>query len=96
MIAILLLAITLVWQDNSTDELGFNIEKTISGNCINGFYEVLQVGVDVTSWTDNLSQPGDCYRVNAFNSDGTSAYTNTAQIPLSSPPPCHGKGKKCQ
>ena len=95
-LAVVLLAITLSWQDNSSDELGFNIEKTISGNCTEGFYQVTQVGVDVTSWVDTMAQPGDCYRVDAFNSNGVSAWTNTAQVPVVQPPPCRNKGKKCR
>jgi hypothetical protein len=98
MTTIILFAIMLTWQDNSFNESGFNIEKTISGNCTDGFVKIVQVSSDITSWVDNLAQPGDCYRVNAFNSDGTSGYTNTAQVPVVNPPPppCRNKGKKCR
>ena len=93
-----LIAITLTWQDNSDNELGFNIEKTISGNCTTGFFKVASVGVDINSWVDTLGQPGDCYRVDAYNADGVSAFSNTAQVPLPdpTPPPCRNKGKKCR
>ena len=98
---IMLLAVVLSWQDNSSDELGFKIQKTISGDCVNGFYDVATVGVDITSWADDLGHPGDCYRVDAFNDAGESAWSNMAQIPVPQPPPvqqppptCHGKGKR--
>lgn len=79
--------VTLLWTDNSTNELGFNVEKTISGNCISGWFQTATVPVDVTTWVDELSHPLDCYRVAAFNSVGLSAYSNTAQVPLAPPPP---------
>src|SRR6185436_16104916 len=70
-----LLAVMLSWQDNSNNEGGFLIEKTISGNCTSGFVEVARVGVNISLWADDLAQPGDCYRVAAFNNDGVSSYT---------------------
>lgn len=96
-IAGLSLAVTLSWQDNSFNELGFNIQKTISGNCADGWYDVARTGVDITSWVDNLGQPGDCYRVNAYNSDGVSTWSNVAQVPpvVVQPPPRRCKGKGC-
>lgn len=96
-ILVFLLAVTLSWNDNSFDELGFNIEKTISGNCMDGFFKVASVGVDIHTWVDELGQPGDCYRVDAYNADGISSYTNTAQVPVvQQPPPCRNRGKKCR
>jgi hypothetical protein len=91
LLAVLLFIATLTWNDNSWNEDGFIVQKTISGNCTDGWYEVARVGIDVTSWTDETSQAGDCYRVSAFNSDGESGYTNTAQVPEEKP--C--KGKHC-
>ena len=79
--------VMLLWTDNSTNELGFKGEKTISGNCTDGWFEVFTVGVNVTSWVDEFGQELDCYRLNAFNSSGVSAYSNTAQVPLAPPPP---------
>jgi len=100
---IVLLAVTLSWQDNSNDEKGFLIEKTISGNCSTGFVEIQRVGVNISLWADDLAHPGDCYRVAAFNDYGSSTYTNTAQVPViveppPQPPPCvtKGKSKKCR
>ena len=44
---ILLLALTLSWQDNSDNENGFVVEKTVSGNCTDGFATFAYVNVDV-------------------------------------------------
>lgn len=100
LITILLFAVMLSWQDNSNNESGFLIEKTISGNCSTGFIEIARVGVNISLWADDLAQPGDCYRVAAFGDGGASTYTNTAQVPQSPtiPPPCVSKGKsgKCR
>jgi len=93
---ILLFAVTLSWQDNSDNENGFMIEKSISGNCSTGFVEIARVGVNISLWADDLAQPGDCYRVAAFGDGGVSGYTNAAQVPPVLPPPCNNKGKKCR
>ena len=89
-----LLAITLSWNDNSTDELGFHVQKTISGNCVEGWFEVASTGVDIATWVDEMAQPGDCYRVSAYNADAESAYSNTAQVPMPEPDLCTNKNKK--
>ena len=68
------------------------IEKTVSGNCTDGFELFAYVGVNVETMQDNLSAPGNCYRVAAFNEKGISSYSNTAQVPQDKP--C--KGKKCR
>ncbi len=89
-----LLAITLLWDDNSWNEDGFIVQKTISGNCIDGWFEVARPGANVASWLDSTSAAGDCYRVSAYNADGMSTFTNTAQVPQEKT--CKGKGKNCR
>jgi len=99
MILILLFAVTLSWNDPNSFELGTIVEKTISGNCTSGFFEVARPGVNITLWTDELGQPGDCYRVAPFASGIVAPWSNTAQVPVLPPPPCknpNNKGKKCQ
>lgn len=92
-----LLAVTLTWQDNSDNEDGFLVHKTISGNCVDGWFEVARTGVNVATWVDELSQPGDCYRVAAFNTVGVSGFTNTAQIPVETPKQCKNpRSKHCR
>jgi hypothetical protein len=65
----------------------------VSGNCTTGFEIFAYVGIDVTSIIDNIGSTGDCYRVGAFNNDGVSSYSNTAQVAPPDPKRC--KGKKC-
>jgi hypothetical protein len=65
----------LSWTDNSNNESGFNIERKIGTN--GTFAQIATVGSNVTSYTDSNVTAGTtyCYRVNAFNSAGPSAYT---------------------
>jgi hypothetical protein len=65
----------LSWTDNSNNESGFKIERKIGTN--GAFAEIATVGGNVTSYTDSNVTAGTtyCYRVNAFNSAGASAYT---------------------
>lgn len=67
----------LTWSDNSDNEDGFSIERSVSG----GSFEVIaQVGADVETYADTTVETGFeyQYRVNAFNEFGYSGYTNTA------------------
>ena len=66
------------WTDNSDDEDGFSIERKLDPN---GTYVVIAtVGPNVTFYSDSslANSTTYCYRVNAFNSAGNSAYTNEA------------------
>lgn len=64
--------IRLVWTDNSVDELGFKIERSLDG--VN-FVQSASVGANVVSYTDNNLSPNTMYyyRVKAYNSAGDSA-----------------------
>lgn len=69
-------SITLNWNDNSTNETGFKIERKLgAGN----FSLIDSVGANVTTYTDNsISDTGlYYYRVYAFNSNASSGYSNT-------------------
>jgi PKD repeat protein len=70
------------WADNSADESGFSIERCLGVNCT-AFGQIATVGAGVTSLTDpfNLSNAAR-YRVRAFNSAGSSGYSNTAEVVL--------------
>jgi hypothetical protein len=67
--------LTLSWTDASDNEDGFGIERR-SGT--SAFQRIASVGSNVGTYTDpNLaSSTTYCYRVNAFNTAGNSAYTN--------------------
>ena len=68
----------LTWVDNSQNEDGFNIERKLGTT---GTFSLLAtVGPNVTSYSDNnlADSTTYCYRLNAFNSAGNSAYSNEA------------------
>ena len=67
--------LTLSWTDASDNEEGFGIERRTGTT---GFQRITSVGSNVSTYTDpNLaSSTTYCYRVNAFNTAGSSAYTN--------------------
>jgi hypothetical protein len=79
----------LTWVDNSQNEDGFNIERKVDTDST--FSLIATVGANVTSYyDDNLANNTTyCYRVNAFNDAGNSAYTNEAcgETPTTPPPP---------
>ena len=65
----------LAWTDNSNNENGFKIER--KPGTTGTFSQIAAVGVNVTTYTDtNLTDGATyCYRLAAFNSAGTSAYS---------------------
>ena len=69
--------LTLTWQDNSSDELGFKIERSINGGA---FAEIASVAADVTTYVDTNVTAGSphVYRVAAYNAIGNSPYSNVA------------------
>ena len=69
--------INLAWTDNSNNEDGFRIERSID-NLI--FLEIATVGANTTTYSDTLLPvPATYYyRVRAYNIGGNSAYSNTA------------------
>jgi len=68
--------LSLSWIDNSTSEDGFNIERRLGSGT--AFTQIATVGANVTSYIDNglLNATTYCYRVQAFNAAGVSAYSN--------------------
>lgn len=70
-------SVSLNWEDNSSNEAGFSIERSADGI---RFREVARVPADVVRYTDPDAKPGGTfhYRVSAFNAFGHSGYTNTA------------------
>jgi hypothetical protein len=80
--------INLSWHDNSGDELGFRIERSLDGFV---FAEIATVGSNVTSFNDTnaFADTFFFYRVSSFNNFGTSAPSNIAfaQTPANPIPP---------
>jgi len=65
----------LSWADNSSDETGFHVERKLG---VAGEYSVIATtSANVTSYDDSglADNTTYCYRVNAFNSAGNSAYS---------------------
>ena len=71
--------IALTWQDNSSDETGFKIERGSAGSPAS-FSEIATVGTDATSFNDTglNSNTTYTYRVRAYNSNGDSNYSGEA------------------
>jgi len=68
--------LNLTWNDNSTNEDGFSIERR-SGTS-GSFTQIATVGPNITSYTNSNLAGGSvyCYQVRAFNSSGDSSYSN--------------------
>jgi hypothetical protein len=68
--------LTLSWVDNSTSEDGFNIERRPGSSTT--FAQIATVALNVTSYPDGalLDATMYCYRVQAFNTAGSSGYSN--------------------
>ena len=69
--------LTLTWNDNSDNEEGFKIERSLAGA---SFVEIATVGANVATYTDTtvLEKESYTYRVKAYNQFGDSGYSNTA------------------
>ncbi|MBN1675658.1 MAG: fibronectin type III domain-containing protein [Kiritimatiellae bacterium] len=78
--------ITLTWQDNSSNEDAFKVERRPSGGT---WSQVRQTSANVTTYTDGGLQAGTTYeyRVRASNSAGNSAYSSVASAttPVNTP-----------
>lgn len=82
--------INLAWTDGASNESGFRIERATGAGA---FAEIATVGANVTTYqsTGLVASTAYSYRVRAYNSAGTSAYSNTAsattQAASTTPPP---------
>ncbi len=67
--------ISLVWDDNSSDESGFRIERADTGG---SFAVVATVSTNTTGWVDNgvISGTTYMYRICAYNEAGDSPFSN--------------------
>jgi hypothetical protein len=70
--------IDLAWTDASGNEDGFRIDRRLGQQ--GAWEQIAETGPDVTTYESrNLIQQTEyCYRINAFNGDGASAFTNEA------------------
>jgi FG-GAP-like repeat/Fibronectin type III domain len=69
-------SLTLAWQDNSSNETGFRIERSLDGST--NWTEIGTTGANVATYHDAGLAPSTTYyyRVRAYNAAGTSAYSN--------------------
>ena len=77
--------VNLSWQDNSTDETGFNLER-----CDNRRWNPLaQLGADVTSFVDDsvAQMTFYKYRIKTYSPGGESAWSNEANVTTPDGPP---------
>jgi len=67
------------WQDKSTNESGFYVERQLNGG---SWQKVATVSANSTSFTDSKLQRGQSYtyRAQAYNTAGSSSYSNTAAL----------------
>lgn len=75
-------SIDLTWSDNASDEVGYKVQGSMDGS---SWDEIAALGPNVTRFTDTGLVAGQTYsyRVYAFNSVGSSAFSNTASATLS-------------
>ncbi len=78
--------IDLQWQDNSDNEQGFRIERSLDGS---SFATIATTGPNTTTFSDTTVDANTTYfyRVFAFNNFGSSAPSNIASATTPAPPP---------
>ena len=70
--------ISVAWNDNSSTEVGYKIERKIDDG---DFIEIGTVGADTATYEDAAPPDGNAtYRVCAYNASTNSEYSNTALI----------------
>ena len=73
--------INLSWTDNSNNETGFWIERSLNGT--SGWTQEGPVGSDISSYSDASGLSASTfyyYRVYAYNANGNSGYSNTVKV----------------
>lgn len=75
---------TLTWQDNSSNETGFEVEQQIGTGA---FTLLTTTNANVTTYVDNglAASTTFTYRVRAVNGNGSSGYSNTASVSTAAP-----------
>lgn len=77
--------IELTWEDNSANETGFKLERSLTQT--SGYAEIADLEANETRYEDDSLTPGTTYfyRIKAYNAVGDSAYSplTSAQTPSS-------------
>jgi pimeloyl-ACP methyl ester carboxylesterase len=71
--------VNLFWQDNSSNQTGFDIERSTSGG---SFVPITIAGANATSYADTGLTSGTAYqyRIAAISPSGNSGYSNVASV----------------
>ncbi|MBN1674130.1 MAG: fibronectin type III domain-containing protein [Kiritimatiellae bacterium] len=80
-------AVRLAWQDNSSNEAGFKIDRRQSGT--DDWVRIATTGANATTYTDSGLPAGTkfYYMVKAANAEGNSPYSSVAAVTTPEPPP---------
>jgi hypothetical protein len=73
-------SVLLRWTDNSENETGFVVERTVSDDCVDEWEVIAYTGKNQSFLIDSHVS-GACYRVAAYNDTGVSPYSNIARVP---------------
>ena len=79
--------IDLGWTDNASDETGFILERSLTG--VGAWVEIADLGANVVLYSPDTGLTPNTtyyYRVKAYNGDGDSAYSNTANATTEAAP----------
>ena len=76
--------VTLTWNDNSTDETGFTIERRLRQDAPSTYKEIGTVAANVKTFDDATVALNTqyCFRVRGFNPVALSEYSNEACMML--------------
>ena len=73
-------SVSLTWNDNSENELGFIVERTLSNDCSDGWELIAYTGINQNFLMD-VFIPGACYRAASYNEHGVSLYSDSIRLP---------------
>jgi peptidyl-Asp metalloendopeptidase len=79
-------SVALAWVDNATNESGFKLQRSSNGV---DYTVIASLGADAKAYTDSSvsTKATYYYRVAAYNSAGTSAYSNSTSVTTPDAPP---------
>jgi serine protease AprX len=80
----------LTWEDHSTTEDGFEVERC-AGDACGSFVKIGQTNANVVTFSDSTvgGSTSYSYRVRAFNASGASDYSNTGSVTTPAAPQLH-------